>query len=168
MGLGTEQTTDRSIATLVGRMADGLGKLVSQHIELARAELAQDVRGMGVDVASIAVFVPFVLVGYLFVCGALAALLAQWLGWAGALAVVGGVNLVGGGLGIFRAVERLRTRDVMSHTSQELNRSVTALTTLPPLGANVVRQQGSQAPASVPQPQVAPVKNVIKEQPHGR
>jgi hypothetical protein len=161
MGLGTEQTTERGIATLVGRMADGFSKLASQHIELARVELAQDMRGMGMDVASIAVFVPFVLVGYLFVCGALAALLAQGLGWAGSLAVVGGANLVGGGLGSFLALKRLRTRAVMSHTTEELNRSVTALAAL----------QGAPSTSTlpvVPQPRVAPVRNVIKEQPHGR
>jgi hypothetical protein len=185
MGLGTEQTTDRGIAALVGRMADGFSRLVSQHIELARAELAQDVRGMGMDVASIAVFVPFVLVGYLFVCGALAALLAQWLGWAGALGLVGGANLVGGGIGIYGAITRLRTRGVMNQTSQELNRSVEALTNLPAVAQapvapgpqatqNVMKvpqaPQVAPAPAgaNVLQPQAAAGKNVIKEQPHGR
>jgi hypothetical protein len=164
MGLGTEQTTERGIAALVGRMTDGFSRLVSQHIELARAELAQDVRGMGLDVASIAVFVPFVLVGYTFLCAALSALLAQWVGWAGALALVGGANLVGGGVGIYGAISRLRSRSVMDQTSQELNRSVEALTNLPaapsaqaPASANVLQAQAA-----------ASGKNVMKEQPHGR
>ena len=38
MGLGTEQTTDRSIATLVGRMADGFSKLVSRETVADRIE----------------------------------------------------------------------------------------------------------------------------------
>ncbi|XXF75767.1 phage holin family protein [Myxococcaceae bacterium GXIMD 01537] len=145
MGLGQEQTTDRGIAQLVGRMADGFSKLVSQHLQLARAELAEDVRGMGLDVAQLAIFVPFVLVGYFFICGAVAALLAPPLGWAGALAAVGGVNLAGGGYGIFRAVNRLRTRDLMDGTALELNRSVSVLAAAP-----------------------VPARNAIQEQAHGR
>lgn len=173
MGLGTEQqTTERGIAALVGRLADGLGRLVSQHIQLARAELGEDLRAMGLDVARIAVFVPFVLVGYLFVCGALAALLARWLGWAGALALVGGVNLVGGGFGIFRAVQRLRTRDLMDDTAQELSRSVSvARTTLQggaPSNGVKVPMDSDAVPAAGVLPQAAPVKNVLKEQPNGR
>lgn len=161
MALGTEQTADRTITALVGRMADSFSRLVTQHLQLARMELAEDTRAMGLDAARIAVFVPFVLVGYLFVCGALAAVLATWLGWAGALALVGGLNLAGGGGGIFLAVRRLRTRSVMNDTSEELNRSMAALTTtvsIPqtPATANVLVQQAS------------PAKNPLKEQPNGR
>ena len=126
MNLGTEQT-DRGFSALVGRMADGFSRLVSQHITLARLELAEDAKAMGLDVARIAVFVPFVLVGYLFVCGALAVALAPWLGYAGALAVVGAVNLVGGVAGILRAASRLQARQVMDDSSQELSRSVAVL-----------------------------------------
>ncbi len=44
-------------------MAEGFSRLVSQHLTLARLELAEDAKAMGLDVASIVVFVPFVLVG---------------------------------------------------------------------------------------------------------
>lgn len=141
MGLGTEQTTDRNIAALVGRMADGFSKLVNQHIQLARAELGEDIRGMGKDVVHIAMVVPFFLVGYIFLCGALAALLASFIGWAGALGLVAAVNLGVGGFLLHRALTRLRARDVMNDTAQELTRSVSAaLTTL----------QGAQAPSAGP------------------
>ncbi|PTL77996.1 phage holin family protein [Vitiosangium sp. GDMCC 1.1324] len=130
MGLGTEQT-ERGLAVLVGRLTDGFSKLVTQHLLLARAELMQDARNMGLDVALIAAFVPFVLVGYAFLCGALAVVLAQWMGWAGALALVGAVNLVGGGLGIARAATRLKSRQVMDETAAELNRSVAVLAQAP-------------------------------------
>lgn len=189
MGLGTEQTTDRNIAALVGRMADGFSRLVSQHIQLARAELGEDIRGMGLDVARIAMVVPFLLVGYLFVCGAIAALLSSFIGWAGALGLVGGANLAGGGYLLYRALTGLRTRQVMNDTAQELTRSVSAaLTTLQGAGATpstntvatsnaVVAPQphppsttqapGAPVAANVLQ-QAAPAKNVIKEQPNGR
>ncbi|HLL01200.1 MAG TPA: phage holin family protein [Myxococcaceae bacterium] len=149
MNLGTEQT-DRGISALVGRMADGFSRLVSQHITLARMELAEDAKAVGLDAARIAVFVPFVLVGYVFVCGALAAAIAPWLGWAGALGAVGGVNLVGGGIGIMGAVSRLKSRPVMDNTSQELSKSVAVLT-----------EVSNAAPP--PQP-----RNVLKEPPHAQ
>lgn len=186
MGLGTEQTTDRNIAALVGRMADGFSKLVSQHIQLARAEMGEDIRGMGKDVARIAMVVPFLLVGYLFVCGAIAALLASFIGWAGALGLVGGANLAGGGYLLHRALTGFRTRHVMNDTAQELTRSVSAaLTTLQgaasanapsntvaantivaPQGAST-QAPGAPASANVLQ-QAAPAKNTVKEQPNGR
>jgi uncharacterized membrane protein YqjE len=149
MNLGTEQT-DRGFTALVGRMADGFSRLVSQHLTLARMELAEDAKAMGLDVARIAVFVPFVLVGYLFVCGALAAAIAPWLGYAGALAVVGALNLVGGTVGIVGAVSRLKARQVMDHTSQELSKSVAVL---------------SSASSAAPPPQP---RNVLKEPPHAQ
>src|SRR5437868_10187619 len=128
MHLGTEQT-DRGIAALVGRMADSFSRLVSQHITLARLELAEDAKAMGLDVARIVVFVPFVLVGYVFLGGALSVALAVWMGYAWALTAVGALNVVGGGLGIWRAVSRLQNRHMMDDTSQELSRSVAVLTT---------------------------------------
>ena len=131
MQMGSEQT-DRGVAALVGRMADGFSKLVTQHLQLARLEIAEDAKAIGVDVASIAVFVPFLLVGYAFVCGALAAVLATWLGWAGALALVGGLNLGGGVFGILRAVKRMKSRQMMDDTASELTRSMAALTTTRP------------------------------------
>ena len=126
MGLGSEQT-ERGLSTLVTRLTDGFSRLVTQHLTLARVELIEDARALGMDVALIAAFVPFILVGYAFLCGALAAVLAPWLGWAGALALVGAVNLVGGIVGILRAASRLKSLRVMDGTAAELNRSVNAL-----------------------------------------
>ncbi|HEX5746402.1 MAG TPA: phage holin family protein [Archangium sp.] len=130
MGLGTEQT-ERGLSALLGRLTDGFSKLVTQHLTLARVELMEDARVMGTDVARIAAFVPFVLVGYCFLCAALSAFLARWIGWDGALALVGAVNLVGGGMGIARAASRLKSFRLMDDTAEELNRSVTALAQTP-------------------------------------
>ena len=124
--MGTE-STDRGITALVGRMADGFSRLVTQHIALARVELAEDARQMGIGLGRIATFVPFLLTGYALVCGALAVLLSRWLGLAAALAAVGAANLLGGGLGIASALRRMRTVRVMDATQEELNRSAAAL-----------------------------------------
>jgi hypothetical protein len=133
MGAGSEQT-ERGLTSLVSRLTEGLTRLVSQHLALARAEMMEDARLMGADVALIAVFVPFVLVGYGFLCAALAVALASWMGLPGALTLVGGLNLVGGAVGVKRAVDRLKTHRVMNDTTTELNRSVTALSQEVPHG----------------------------------
>ncbi|NTX55318.1 phage holin family protein, partial [Myxococcus sp. CA039A] len=93
MHVGSEQT-ERGLAALVGRMADSFSRLVTQHLQLARLELAEDLKATGMNVAMIAAFVPFILVGYAFACGALAAVLSAYLGWAGALGAVSLLNLV--------------------------------------------------------------------------
>jgi uncharacterized membrane protein YqjE len=150
MILGTEQT-DRGIAALVGRMADSFSRLVSQHLTLARLEIAEDAKAMGLDVARIVAFVPFVLVGYVFLCGALSVALSAWIGYAWALTAVGALNVVAGGLGIWRAVSRLQNRHMMDDSSQELSRSVAVLTT------------GNQTPTPSSQP-----RNVLKEPPNAQ
>ncbi len=149
MNLGTEQT-ERGLTALVGRMADGFSRLVSQHLTLARMELAEDAKAVGGDVARIAVFAPFLLVGYLFVCGALSLALAPWLGYAGGLGAVGALNLVGGTVGVLSALSRLKARRVMDDSAEEFSRSVAVLSS------------ASQAVAP-PQP-----RNVLKEPPHAQ
>src|SRR5688572_21839686 len=88
------------VGGLVTRLADGLGKLVTDHITLARLELSQDARGLLKDVAGILVFAPFVLVGYGFLCAALAVALASFMSPAVAVLLVGLLNVIGGGAGI--------------------------------------------------------------------
>src|SRR4051812_18440933 len=90
------------IASSLSRMADGFSKLVTQHIALLKLELEHDARAVGGELGRVAAFVPFVLTGYLLLCGALAMVLARWMGVAGGLAVVGLANAVGGGVGIQR------------------------------------------------------------------
>ncbi len=126
MAVSSEQT-ERGLGPLVARLTEGLTRLVSQHLTLARAELVEDARMVGADLARLAAFVPFVLVGYGFLCAALAVALAKWLGIAGSLALVGGLNLVGGIVGVSRSAARLKAHRVMDETKNELNRSVTAL-----------------------------------------
>lgn len=144
MGLGTEQT-ERGLTALLGRMTDGFSKLVTQHLALARLELMDDARAMGTDLARIAAFVPFVLVGYAFLCAALSAFLARWIGWDGSLAVVGALNLVVGGVGIARSAARLKSHRLMDDTTEELTRSVEVLAQ-------------AQAPAPQLQPAVLPTE----------
>src|SRR4051812_35989445 len=113
----------QGIPALVSRLADGLGRLITEHIALAKVELAEDVKAMGGELARIAAFIPFVFVGYVFLCGAVAAVLAHFVGTAGGLAIVGGVHVVGGGFGLYRAAMRLKNRKLLDGSMTELTQS---------------------------------------------
>jgi uncharacterized membrane protein YqjE len=121
------QDPNGSIATVMSRMADSVGRLLSEHLALARIELAEDAQVIGRQIGKAVVFVPFVVVGYGFLCAGVVALLGPWMGFAAALGLVGGVNAIGGGWGLWRAVQALRERRVMDDTLAEFNRSAAVL-----------------------------------------
>jgi hypothetical protein len=127
MRLQGAQLEEGSIAHLIGRMAEGLGTLVTDHLTLAKLELVGDAKAVGGEVGKLAAFVPFVVVGYGLLCASAAAALAPTLGLAGALLAVGGANLVAGGFGIARAVSRLKGRPMLSESLNEINRSASVL-----------------------------------------
>lgn len=136
-------SVEHGIAAQVSRIADGFSRLVSQHVALARMELAEDARAIGISVGTIAALAPFVLVGYTLLCGALALAIAPWVGLAGGLALVGGVNVLGGAGGILLAVNRLRARQMLGTTRQELSQSAQVLSNGAPSAAG-----GPQLPPS--------------------
>lgn len=127
MGLEIDQHMEQRPASLMARLVDSMSRLVTQHLALARLELVENTQALGADVARLAAFVPFMLVGYLFLCAALAAWLERWVGWPAALLVVGAANLVAGGAGLALTVRRLKSRQLLESTSQELQRSLSAL-----------------------------------------
>ncbi len=119
MGFARKPDEGRSIADLLGSIVDGMARLVSEHLALARLELASDARQVG----RLVLFAVLVLVGYAFLCSAAALFLTRWLSLPAALLVVGTINVLAGAVGIQRAVVRMRARPVMNGTIQELNRS---------------------------------------------
>src|SRR5687768_4239428 len=113
---------DTGISALLGNLADGFSKLVTQHIALARMELTEDLKVLGMNAAKIAAFVPFVLLGYTFLMVAVSAWIATRLGWAAGFAIVGGAHVVIGGIGIAIAASRLKGRQVLDASMNEINR----------------------------------------------
>jgi len=108
------------------QLAGDLGHLVSQHIELAKLELGETARRTGLGVGQIAACAPLVLVGYAFLNAALALALERWIPLAGAVALVGLLNVIGGVLGIVLAARSFR-RPSLGDSTQELERTVHAL-----------------------------------------
>jgi uncharacterized membrane protein YqjE len=101
-------------------VVDGFSELTASHIRLARVELAQDARFIGVRVGVIAALAPLILVGYGFLCVALALVLRRVMSADLAFALVGLVNLVGGVAGIVVAARQLNEKKVMHETLTEL------------------------------------------------
>ena len=124
MGSPSDRT---GLAAALGRITDGVSRLVSEHLALARVELREDARAFAFAVARIAVFVPLVLVGYGFLCGALAVGLSTWMGIGWALLIVGALNAGVGGVGIALAAKSLQSRQVLNDTRVEVSRSAEVL-----------------------------------------
>jgi hypothetical protein len=115
------------LAGALSRLSEGLSRLISQHLELARAELTHAARTYAKEAAGLAVFVPLVLVGYVLLCAAAAAALAGPLGLPWALALVGAVNLGVGGGGAAWVASRMKGQTVLDESRTEVGRSVSVL-----------------------------------------
>jgi uncharacterized membrane protein YqjE len=118
--LKTDPERSGGIGASLTQLADGIGKLITQHFQLAKLELTEDAKVIGALVARIAVFVPFVLVGYALLMVALSVLLARVLPLDAALGIVGGVNVIGGGIGIYLAAQGLKSKNLLDESMQQL------------------------------------------------
>lgn len=104
-------------------LVDAFSELVTQHVRLAQLELKQDARFVGLRVGVIAIFAPLILVGYCFLCIALALSLRAFIGDAPAFVVVGVFNLLAAGIGIAIAGRQLSNHKMMPATQLELESS---------------------------------------------
>ena len=113
-----------ALGNQVTELVDAFSELVAQHVRLARMELKDDARFIGVRVGLIAAFAPLLLVGYFFLCIALALTLGrQVMSVELAFLLVGLLNLAIAGAGIAIAGTQLSTRKVMNATIGELESS---------------------------------------------
>jgi hypothetical protein len=113
-------------ADLLVQLVGELGHLIAQHIALAKVELGASARRTGIGVAQVAACAPLVLVGYAFLNAALALALARWLPLAGAVALVGLLNVVVGTLGVVLAARGFR-RPVLNDSVSEVERTAETL-----------------------------------------
>ncbi|MBE2249239.1 MAG: phage holin family protein [Myxococcus sp.] len=108
-------------------VVDGLSELTAQHIRLARVELADDARFVGVRLAVIAALAPLILVGYGFLCVALALTLRRVMAADLAFLLVGLINLIAGVIGVVLAARQLKTREPMQVSMTELEATTAIL-----------------------------------------
>jgi len=83
-------------------------ELFRAHLALFKAELAADAKRYGAAAGLIVGLLPLILVGWGFLCVALALFLRRWLAADLAFLLVGLFNLAIAGGGIFSAVRRLQ------------------------------------------------------------
>lgn len=119
-----EAHASNSVSSLARNTLESLVDLVGAQIRLAKTELALDARKAATKAGAISLFLPMVLVGYVMLCFALAALLAQVMPTAGALAIVGGVQVLVGAGGTFLMVQRLRRLEALDRTKENVDASV--------------------------------------------
>jgi hypothetical protein len=129
--VGRQADRDRDkegIFGLVRQTADGIGQLIADHIKLARVEIVSDAKIWGRGAVVMATAIGFVALGYTL--GMIAGALALSRLWGGPLAflAVAGFNLLAGGIGLGVAFSRIRRVRLMRETTDEVNRSVAALT----------------------------------------
>ena len=119
------------IIALVKETADGFGHLLAEHVKLARLELVADIKTHGRNVAALALITPLLFIGYALVCVGLAIFLSRWLDRSAAFFLVGGAQVLLGGLAIAIVAGRLRRAKLLKETAYEVNRSVETLTAAP-------------------------------------
>lgn len=110
-----------ALGTQLRDLVDSFSELTAQHIRLARVELASDAKFIGVRVGVIAVLAPMILVGYGFLCVALAYALQRVIAIDLSFFLVGLINLLIGAVGIGYAVKQLQSRPVLDETIRELD-----------------------------------------------
>ncbi len=116
------------IAGYLTELAEGMGRLITQHLQLARIELTQEGVALGRKLTRLALFVPFVLVGYGLFCAALALVLGRVMPLDAAFGLVAAANLLGGGMGLARAARGLRAPpQVLDESFRELKSSAATL-----------------------------------------
>ena len=98
------------LGAALAKLTDGFSRLVSDHLALAQAELKRDATAFGREAMKVAAFAPLLMVGYGFLCAALAAGLASVLPLWAALLAVGLLNLLAGLAGTGLALQKLKTR----------------------------------------------------------
>lgn len=112
--------TVMALVSEIRELVDGISELTAQHIRLARVELAEDARFVGVRVGLIAALAPLILVGYGFLCVALALTLRRVMPADLAFLLVGLLNLAIGVIGIARVAKQLQGKKMLGATISEL------------------------------------------------
>ncbi|HVR61461.1 MAG TPA: phage holin family protein [Polyangia bacterium] len=115
------------LLSLVRETLDGIGRLIGEHMKLARLEFQADLRAYGRALVTLLLVIGIFALAYGLACVGLAVLLSRWIALPTAFFLLAGVHVVvaaaaGGG-----ALTRLRNTQPMHETAQAVERSVTAL-----------------------------------------
>ena len=115
------------LLSLVKETADGLGRLIADHIKLARVEMVADAKDWSRKAAMLLLAAVFVAVGYTFAWLAAAVALGRLIGVPLAFLAVAVLHLLGGALGLRAVSRRMKGVRIMNETASEVSRSVSTL-----------------------------------------
>ncbi len=116
-----------ALGTHLSELVESLGELVASHIALARLEFKADARFYGIRLGVMAALSPLILVGYGFLCVALALTLRRYMEPEFAFLAVGLANLAVAVGGIVIAGRQLAQRVPLEGTTEELQTTSLAL-----------------------------------------
>lgn len=106
--------------TQIRELMESVTEVTAHHIRLARLELREDARFVGVRVGLIAALAPLVVVGYGLLCVGAALALRRVMTADFAFLAVGLINLLLGLVGVGRVAKQLQGHQVLSVTASEL------------------------------------------------
>lgn len=116
------------IIALVRETADGLGKLIADHVKLARVELLSDARFYVRDLTVLVIAALVLFLGYALACLAGGLALGRAIhNTPLAFAAVAALHLIAGAIGMVMAAKRAKRVRLMHDTAEEVSRSVSAL-----------------------------------------
>jgi len=115
------------VVGLARETADALGRLMVQHLRLARLEIKADLRAMGLQAGLIAVLAALATVGYGLTMTGLAIMLDGGAKGGIPLLVIGAIHVLGAGAGLLVTVVRLRRLRLMNATADEAAQSLAPL-----------------------------------------
>lgn len=118
---------DDGLGARLGDALDGLGHLVAEHVKRSKLELLLAGRTLARQAVLAVLVCSLLVVGHLLVCAGIAAALAPPLGAALALALVGGVNVGLGAVGLVLVRDRFE-RGLLEGAVDEVGQSVLAIT----------------------------------------
>jgi Putative Actinobacterial Holin-X, holin superfamily III len=116
------------LLVLVRETLDGIGRLVGEHMKLARLEVQADIRAYGRSLTTLLLVVGIFALAYCLACVGLALVLARWVALPTVFFLLAGAHVVAGAVVGGVAITRLRSVHPLRETAHELERSVTALT----------------------------------------
>ena len=128
------------LLALVRETLDGIGRLIGEHLKLARLEFQADLRAYGRALATLLLVVAIFALAYGLACIGLAVLLSRWIALSTAFFLLAGAHVVVAAVAGGVALTRLRNTQPMRETAQEVGRSVTALA-----GATASKVNGAAA-----------------------
>jgi uncharacterized membrane protein YqjE len=113
-----------AIGPQLSELVHSLSELVGAHVKLAKAELQQNAKAYGTEAGKVVAFVPLILIGYTLLMVAVSILIGRQLSFEAGFAIVGGVHVVGGAVGVLFAVKAMGKTAPMEHTRSQLSESV--------------------------------------------